>query len=76
MTDNDIIKALECCDTREWCNDCPLKDNDYCKDVLSEQSVDLINRQKAEIERLHKQIEADIKYIKRLEVVFDKIPKQ
>ena len=46
LTDNDIIKALECCDTREWCNDCP------CKDVLSNQIVDLINRQHAEIETL------------------------
>lgn len=52
MTDNEIIKALECCDTREWCTHCPLKDNDRCRDVLSAQSVELINRQKAELERL------------------------
>ncbi len=52
MTDEQIIKALESCDTREWCNDCPLKDNDHCKDVLSNQSVNLINRQKAEIDEL------------------------
>lgn len=58
MTDEMIIKALECCNCREWCADCPLKDNDYCKDVFSHQAVDLINRQKAEIERLKVELKA------------------
>ena len=57
LTDNEIIEALECC--ADWCGaiscwDCPLKDTgcihfDKLKDVL-----DLINRQKAEIERLER----------------------
>ncbi len=56
LTDNEIIKALECC--TDWCGeiscwDCPLKNTgciyfDKLKDTL-----DLINRQKAEIERLN-----------------------
>lgn len=56
MTDNEIVKALECC-LQEYgnCDDCPYKEyqcvsekdgNIFYKDIL-----DLINRQKAEIER-------------------------
>lgn len=56
MTDNEIIKALECC-TDEWyenCNECPYSiDTVSCERMkLLEDSLDLINRQKAEIERL------------------------
>lgn len=54
MTDEQIIKALSCCDCREWCAECPLKDNDYCKDVFSHQAVDLINRKDAQIKKLEK----------------------
>lgn len=58
MNDNDIIKALECCRVgkREHdCKKCPL----YCRvpacvDHLTEAALDLINRQKAEIESLQK----------------------
>ena len=64
MTDNEIIKALECCkknekhSTCEYCKECPaswcdLKDNeDNCYDVLYSRSIDLILRQRAEIEKL------------------------
>ena len=56
MTDSEIIKALECC-TDEWyenCNECPYSiDTVSCERMkLLEDSLDLINRQKAEIERL------------------------
>ena len=56
MTDNEIIKALECCTDKSYenYNECP-----YSTDTLScerlkllEDSLDLINRQKAEIEKL------------------------
>jgi phage-related minor tail protein len=50
MTDNDIVKALECCNDLQWCGHCPLQGKEYCKDVLSDNTLDLINRQKAEIE--------------------------
>ena len=60
MTDNKITKALECCTKREnqCCNDaeCPLfyKTVTYseCRWKLLKETTDLINRQKAEIERL------------------------
>lgn len=50
LTDNEIIKALECCYTTEnpWenpCKNCPLCDVEECNDVLMAEYVkDLINR--------------------------------
>ena len=58
MTDNEIIKALKCCGDEDvhFCSICPTylhdKDNDFCQEDLHRMSLDLINRQKAEIERL------------------------
>ena len=54
MTDNDIIKALECCNgDLDCCKECPAKKNNVeCGDVLKNNALKLINRQKAEIERL------------------------
>ena len=64
MTDNEIIKALECCSEAVFKEDCkklkcPFFDNEIydCMNVDDENamhrySLDLINRQKAEIERL------------------------
>ena len=59
MTDNEIIKALECCsrDTENDCDDCPCFDDGGCTTTqcmcgLMKLALSLINRQKAEIERL------------------------
>lgn len=55
MTDNEIIKALGCCQVgKDKCKKCPL----YCvvpacSRYLAESALDIINRQKAEIERLN-----------------------
>ncbi len=55
MTDNEIIKALECC-KRLICKDCPIFPNStpvlLCKASLEIEALDLIKRQQAEIERL------------------------
>ena len=52
MTDNEIIKALGCCSKKE-CNTCPCYDDEIeCGEILIGHTIDLINRQKAEIERL------------------------
>ena len=55
MTDKDIIKALECCKTAS-CLICPCFKNNLgivlCQSDLANSVLDLINRQKAEIERL------------------------
>ena len=60
MTDNEIIKALEA--TASWvCDECKFHgemcDGDKCEKVIAENALDLINRQKAEIERLQKNID-------------------
>ena len=53
MTDNEIIKALECCILyKQICSEnCPLCDVKSCKENLRKHCLDLINRQKAEIEK-------------------------
>ena len=63
MTDNEIINALELCSADEcWCDDCPYEN--LCTDTdITKFALDLINRQKAEIERLEQekgQFEADV----------------
>lgn len=56
MTDKEIKKALECC-TNEGvanCDECPY--NDCCaslENIMLNDTLNLINRQKAEINRLH-----------------------
>ena len=60
MTDNEIIKALKA--TASWvCDECKFHgemcDGDKCEKVIAENALDLINRQKAEIERLEKEVE-------------------
>lgn len=55
MTDNEIIEALKGCFNgilSDYCLNCPLYDDDSCQYVLKKKAIDLINRQKAEIERL------------------------
>ena len=55
MTDNEIIKALECCvgdaDGKD-CVGCLLFEFSDCQEQLNVAALDLINRQKADIERL------------------------
>ena len=55
MTDNDIIKALESCGGKGGkCEECPYENimECDCEDMLLKNALDLINRQKAENERL------------------------
>lgn len=60
MTDDEIIKGLE--RTASWaCDECKFHgemcDGDKCEKVIAENTLDLINRQKAEIKRLQKNID-------------------
>ena len=54
MTDDEIIKALECCDFTDIkaCEECPLYNTFDCSFVIIDKTLDLVNRQNAEIERL------------------------
>ena len=72
MTDNEIIKALEChASDAEFCKLCPLTNEEWCSVKLARNTLDLINRkdskiaelteennhQQAEIERLKQNLE-------------------
>lgn len=52
MTDNEIIKALECCTVKNSCAGCPLRKETICTETRKFLAFDLIKRQQAEIERL------------------------
>lgn len=56
MTDTEIIKALECCQSEDadMCKICPFHSYTHsgCWYEMHKDALDLINRQKAEIERL------------------------
>lgn len=56
MTDNEIIKALKClCGDEIPCKDCAYKSDAFsCRRMTAIDTLDLINRQQAEIERLQK----------------------
>ena len=56
MTDNEIIKALCECTKHKECEACHFMDECYDLDVLHRQALDLINRQKAEIEEKSKKL--------------------
>lgn len=55
MTDNEIIKALECCNKplgENSCTECAFYHSGRCSHNMLKAALDLINRQKAEIEKL------------------------
>lgn len=66
MTDEQIIKALECCATDDGddCSQCPYDNivyepgNGGCVNRCRKEALDLIKRQKAEIERLEIELKA------------------
>lgn len=66
MTDEQIIKAVDVCRNPDTCRGCPYHElyTARCVIMLMKDVFDLINRQKAEIERLKKKNE---KYINRIE---------
>lgn len=67
MTDNDIIKALECCREFSDCDGCQYgylrTGNGLCIYAMQKDALDLIARQKAEIEALIAGQETLQKYI-------------
>ena len=80
MTDNEIIKALECCPQYIMCGHCPFRNVENCMSALYVDALDLINRQKAEIERLtaerdamHQDVKAAEEYAWRLKTEKDSL---
>ena len=55
LTDNKIIKALECCKNDGIiCFECPYKKTNGCMEKLSADALDLINRLQARVEKCEK----------------------
>lgn len=56
FTDEEIIRALQVCVDNSSCKECPINPNHgnygYCTNLALTYALDLINRQRAEIERL------------------------
>lgn len=78
MTDEQIIKALECCATDDGddCFKCPYDNMVYnpgnggCANRCREDALDLISRQKAEIERLQKAGNEAVSCFTRMESLY------
>ena len=75
MTDNEIIKALECCKeaVTTGCKDCPLGDygTNTCITVLSETALDLINRLQAKntlLESINKELSKSVDMLKLYDI--------
>ena len=71
MTDSEIIKAFEICNNSSLnCSDgCPYHKKEighYCLYRLNSDALDLIHRQKAEIERLNVKIKDVYKELERI----------
>ena len=79
MTDKEIIKALECCCSPKVnaCDDCPFHKRCYeNNEWLEKEAIDLINRQKAEIERLEQekgQFEADVEMFTDIDKMYSEL---
>lgn len=77
MNDNDIIKALECCNrpaNQTSCDDCPYQFSDEkCSSKLIDDAIDLINRQKAENESLGESVrlQAEMLYDARAKAIME-----
>jgi hypothetical protein len=65
MTDNEIIKALECCFVNSNCNGCPQLSKSRCLQNACENAFYFINRLKAENEALISAQETVQKHIEK-----------
>lgn len=63
MIDEEIVKALRCCADR-YCKGCSMQGKANCRETVAALSWDIINRQKAEIERLKREAVIDANEIK------------
>lgn len=77
MTDNEIIKALECCSNQLDCVGCECVGN--CPQDINELNglaLDLITRQKGEIERLKAELKEDYQAMKKALAVLDELKQE
>ena len=67
-TDNEIIKAFEVCNDIQsgGCSECPYDVDNFCIAHNVADLVNLINRQKAEIERLQRELNNATYYLNEI----------
>lgn len=72
MTDNEILKALECHSETSYnqnaCERCPILNHCDCGGKMAQNALDLINRQQAEIEKvkpIHNSFERELECAKQ-----------
>ena len=81
LTDSEIVKALECCSadkSTKYCLTCPLQDMGFVGECIPEKSknaLDLINRQKAEIERFDQVIDQALTKTNEAKALIEKVEK-
>lgn len=70
FTDEEIIRNYEWCIgcTSDRCRECTMDEEGFCEEELQDLVLDLINRQRAEIERLGKKIEGLLRSYSTAEV--------
>ena len=73
MTDNEIIKALECCMYGHKCEGCSYIGKGLCSDKMKKDVLDLINRQQTRIEKLENIEHASEKLIKKQEAEIERL---
>ena len=81
MTDNEIIKALECCiwsSTALACFKCPMAKNKECNGsntnvnkLVVENALDLINRQRGELRKKQVKIHKLLKELNQIQDYYD-----
>ena len=67
MIDNEIIKALNCCENDKNCSDCPLdklKCVGKCMHTLISNALDIINSQNSEVEYWKERYERTMENLK------------
>lgn len=74
MNDNDIIKAVGCCEIKD-CHECPYKGYTNCRESVMHGALDLINRQKEEIADLKAKKKICAEVIARQDNEIDKLSK-
>lgn len=72
MTDKEIIKALKCCTYKPKCEECPYMQQGFsCFDVEKD-ALDLINRQRQELEMVGLSLESMLYEVKNAHELRDK----
>ena len=74
LTDKEIIKALECC-IKDDCINCPMDINQKCLSIYHH-ALDLINRQKSEIDSAKAKIEICAEVIERQDKEIERLQKK